>query len=210
MRTCVSTFDNLCFLKQNFQGHGLLRASSVGSPGSPSPSTSQSMQSLNQPWLSSGSQGKPPLPSPSYRQQVNSPSLQQRSHLQQQQPHSITMAPQQQHITTTSQQQQPSTSHQSLEHYGQQVPSPRIPQALPHQQQTTRVPGSITQKSSSPVIIQPNTVQSGSQNRTATTEIDESSNRILGKRSIHELVNQARLVGHLLVSQIVMNLCCQS
>lgn len=183
----------------------------MGSPGSPSPSTSQSMQSLNQPWLSSGSQGKPPLPSPSYRQQVNSPSLQQRSHPQQQQPHSLTMAPQQQHMTTTtSQQQQPSASHQSHEHYGQQVPSSRIPQALSHQQQITRVQGSLTQKSPSPAIIQSNTVQSGSQNRTPTAEIDESSNRILGKRSIHELVNQASLVGHLFVSQIVMNLCCQS
>ncbi|KAF3441685.1 hypothetical protein FNV43_RR15600 [Rhamnella rubrinervis] len=149
-----STSNNQPPSPQNFQGHGLLRASSVGSPGSPSPSTSQSMQSLNQPWLSSGSQGKPPLPSPSYRQQVNSPSLQQRSHLQQQQPHSLTMASSQQHMTTTSQQQQPSTSHQSHEHYGQQVPSPRIPQALSHQQPITRVQGSLTQKSSSPAIVQ--------------------------------------------------------
>lgn len=33
-------------------------------------------------------------------------------------------------------------------------------------------------------------VQSGSQNRIATTETDETCNRILSKRSIHELVNQ--------------------
>lgn len=207
MITCVSTFDNLCFLKQNFQGHGLLRPSSVGSPGSPSPNTSQSMQSLNQPWLSSGSQGKPPLPSPSFRQQVTSPSLQQRSHLQQQQPHSLPMASQQLHMTA-SQQQQPSTSHQSHEHYGQQVPSPRIPPALPHQQQVTRVAqSSLPQKSSPPTISQPNMVQSGPQNRTGTTEIDESSNRILSKRSIHELVNQASIIFHLLEISNLLNLC---
>lgn len=208
MMTCVSSFDNLCFLKQNFQGHGLLRASSVGSPGSPSPNTSQSMQSLNQPWLSSGSQGKPPLPSPSFRQQVTSPSLQQRSHLQQQQPHSLTMPSQQPHMTA-SQQQQPSTSHQSHEHYGQQVPSLRIPPALPHQQQVTRVAqSSLPQKLSPPTISQPNMVQSGPQNRTGTTEIDESSNRILSKRSIHELVNQASIIFHLL--EISNSFACMS
>ncbi|KAH7512140.1 hypothetical protein FEM48_Zijuj12G0058900 [Ziziphus jujuba var. spinosa] len=172
---------------QNFQGHGLLRASSVGSPGSSSPSTSQNMQSLNQPWLSSGSQGKPPLPSPSYRQQVNSQSLQQRSHLPQQ--HSLPGASQQQHMTA-SQQQQPSTANQTHEHFGQQVSSSRVPQALSHQQHITRVQGSITPKSSSLATVQPGTAQSGSQNRTAAKEVDETSNRILSKRSIHELVNQ--------------------
>ncbi|KAE8692519.1 Transcription initiation factor TFIID subunit 12 [Hibiscus syriacus] len=47
---------------KNFQGHGLMRVSATGSS---TPSTSQTTQATNQPWLSSGSQGKPPLPPPS-------------------------------------------------------------------------------------------------------------------------------------------------
>lgn len=39
-------------------------------------------------------------------------------------------------------------------------------------------------------MVQPNTVQAVTQNRTAIAESDESCNRILGKRSIHELVSQ--------------------
>ena len=157
----------------------------MGSPGSPLPSTSQA-QSLNQPWLASGSQGKPHLPSPSYRPQMNPQSMQQRAHIQQQH-HSMPMNSQQQNMSSA-QQQQPSPSQQTHEHYGQM---PRVPQALSHQQQITRVQGSINQKSSSPAIVQSNTVQLGSQNRIATTESNESCNRILSKRSIHELVNQA-------------------
>lgn len=38
--------------------------------------------------------------------------------------------------------------------------------------------------------MQTNTVQSGPQNKTAITETDESCDRILSKRSIHELVSQ--------------------
>lgn len=38
--------------------------------------------------------------------------------------------------------------------------------------------------------MQTNTVQSGPQKKTAVTENDESCDRILSKRSIHELVNQ--------------------
>ncbi|KAF3587117.1 hypothetical protein F2Q69_00032067 [Brassica cretica] len=49
---------------QNFQGHSLMRPSSIGSPGV------QSTGAANQPWLSSSAQGKPPLAPPSYRPQV--------------------------------------------------------------------------------------------------------------------------------------------
>ncbi|GMY25164.1 transcription initiation factor TFIID subunit 12 [Fagus crenata] len=173
---------------QNLQGHGLLRLSSVGSPGSPSPNTSQNMQSVNQPWLASGSQGKPPLPSPANRHQVNS-QMQQRAHLPQQQHHLVPTVSQQQHMSSL-QQQQPSPSNQSQEHYGQQFPPSRVPQALPHQQQITRVQGSGNQKPSSLAMVQPNTVQAGAQNRTTIAETEESCNRILSKRSIHELVSQ--------------------
>ncbi|KAI4348983.1 hypothetical protein L6164_009643 [Bauhinia variegata] len=169
---------------QSFQGHGLMRASSVASPASPSPGASQGMQSLNQPWLSSGSSAKPPLPSPSYRQQLNPPSLQQRSHIPPQQLSTPTASQQQQQ-----QQPQPSTPNSSQEHFGQQIPSSRTA-SVPHQQQVTRVQGSGNQKPSSLVAAQPSPVQPGIQNRLSNAETDESSNRILSKRSIHELVNQ--------------------
>ncbi|KAK9289366.1 hypothetical protein L1049_007521 [Liquidambar formosana] len=175
---------------QNFQGHGLLRGSSVGSPGSPSPNSSQSMQSHNQPWLSSASQGKPPLPSPSFRPQMNPQSLQQRSHIPQQHHHPLPATSQPQQMSSAQQPQQPLPSHQQQEHHGQQFPPSRVPQSLAHQQQISRVQGLGNQKPSSLVMAQPSTVQSGPQNRTASADIGESGNRILSKRSIHELVNQ--------------------
>ncbi|XP_061357030.1 transcription initiation factor TFIID subunit 12 isoform X1 [Gastrolobium bilobum] len=167
---------------QSFQGHGLMRSSSVGvgSPASPSPSASQSMQSLNQPWLSAGPQGKPPLPSPSYRQQLNPQSLQQRSHISQQQ---------QPPTPTASQQQQPLPSNQSQEHFGQQVPSSRALH-MPHQQQVTRLQGSGNQKPSSLMVAQSSAVQPGIPSRLVNADTEESCNSILSKRSIHELVNQ--------------------
>lgn len=39
-------------------------------------------------------------------------------------------------------------------------------------------------------MVQPNTVQPGNQSKIASAESDEFGNRILTKRSIHELVNQ--------------------
>lgn len=157
-----------------------MRTSSVGSPASPSISASQGVQSLNQPWLSSGSPGKPPLPSSSFRQHPQS--LQQRS-----------LVPAQQHSTPTASQQQqhqslPST--QSQEHFGQQVPSSRAIH-MPHQQQNTRMQGPVSQKPPPVVATQPTAVQAGIQNRsTNVVDADESCNRILSKRTIHELVSQ--------------------
>ncbi|KAG4970674.1 hypothetical protein JHK85_037095 [Glycine max] len=166
----------------SFQGHGLMRPSSVGSTATPSPSSSQSMQSLNQPWLSSGSQGKPPLPSAAYRQQLNPQSMQQRSHI----------PPMQQSTPTSSQQQQqqPLLSNQSQEHFGQQVPPSRAPLHVPHQPQVTRLQGPGNQKPSSLVAAQSSAAQPGTQSRLTNSDTDESSNSILSKRSIHELVNQ--------------------
>ncbi|KAJ7971533.1 transcription initiation factor TFIID subunit 12 [Quillaja saponaria] len=174
---------------QSFQGHGIMRTSSVGSPASSSPNVSQSMQSHTQPWLSSGPQGKPPLPSPSYRQQLNSQTLQQRSHIPQPQQHPLPSASQQQHMSSM-QQQQPSPSNQSQEPFGQQVPTSRAAQPLPHQPQITRVQGVGNQKPSSLAMAQPGPVALGTQNRFANADADESCHRILSKRSISELVNQ--------------------
>ncbi|KAM1735420.1 hypothetical protein ACFX12_013894 [Malus domestica] len=211
-----STASNQSPSSQNFQGHSLLRVSSVGSASS-SPNASQGLQPHTQPWLSSGPQGKPPIPSPSYRQQMNSPSMQQRSHLPQQQQqshphptasqqqhHPMPSAPQQQHhpLPSASQQQHhslpsaspqqplPSASQQQHTSSAQQVQQSRVPQTTPRQQQITRVQGPVNPKSSALVAAQPNTVQSGAQNKTLSPETDESCNRILGKRSIRELVNQ--------------------
>lgn len=183
---------------QNFHGQGLMRPSAVGSPGSPAPSTSQSVQSHNQPWLSSGPQGKPPLPPPSsFRPQMNSPSMQQRSHIPQQHIPSSTGS-QQQHMSSMQPPQPPKPSAQLQEHHGQQFPSSRVPQSLPHQQPSARTQGSTMQKPSSMGTVQPNTVQPGPQSRIAITESDESGNRILSKRSIHELVHQ---VSHCIIFQ---------
>ncbi|KAA8518597.1 hypothetical protein F0562_016071 [Nyssa sinensis] len=185
-----TSLSNQPSASQNFQGHGLLRASSMGSSGSPSPNTSQSVQAHNQPWLSSGSQGKPPLPSPPFRPQMNPQSLQQRSHIPQQLHHPMSTASQQQQMPSAQQLQQPSPSHLPQEHYAQQFPSSRASQSLSHQQQITRGSGLGNQKPSSHGLVQPNAVQSGPPNRTAVAETGESCNRILSKRSIQDLVTQ--------------------
>ncbi|KAI3434006.1 hypothetical protein J3R85_006986 [Psidium guajava] len=171
---------------QNVQGHGLLRGSSVGSPISHSSSTSQSMQSSNQPWLSSTSQGKPPLPSPSYRPQMNPQSLQQRTHVPQQHHPPLSTGSQQQY--TSPGQSQPAQSNQSQQQHGQQFPPSRAPQSLPHQQ-ISRIQGSGAQKPSL-ATLQAQPVTAPMNGKTAGLGSDESCNRILGKRSIHELVNQ--------------------
>ncbi|KAJ6381303.1 hypothetical protein OIU77_030055 [Salix suchowensis] len=166
---------------QNFPGHVLMRSTPVGTAGSPVPNTSQSLQSPNQLWLSSASQGKPPLPSPSYRPQINSPSPQQRSHI----------PPQHHSLQTTSQQQHMSPAQpQQPEPYGQQFPPSRVQQSLSPLQQVSRVQGSVNHKPSSLAMSHPNTAQPLPQNSIAHAESDESGNRILSKRSIHELVSQ--------------------
>jgi len=180
----VGNFCNSLHFLQSFQGHGIMRPSSVGSPATPSQGASQSVQSLNQPWLSSGPIGKPPLPSTAYRQQLNPPSMQQRSHI----------PPQQQStpISSQQQQQQPPLSNQSQEHFGQQVQPSRAPHHVPHQQQVTRLQGPGNQKPSSLMAAQTSAVQPGSQSRLTNADTEESCNSILSKRSIHELVNQVK------------------
>ncbi|KAL2533561.1 Transcription initiation factor TFIID subunit 12 [Abeliophyllum distichum] len=174
----------------NFQGHGMLRVPSLGSPGLSSPGSSQSSQPQNQPWLSSGTQGKPPLPAPSLRPQASSQSLQQRSHISQQHHHGLpTTSQQQQQTTSIHQSLQPSTSGQGQEHYGQQFPPSRMQQPLSHQQQIARGQGLGTQRPSLS-MLQSSAVQPGSSNKTATADTEESSTRIVSKRSIQELVSQ--------------------
>ncbi|KFK38391.1 hypothetical protein AALP_AA3G107300 [Arabis alpina] len=163
-------------VQQNFQGHSLMRPS-VGSTGVQSTSAAQqSLQAMNQPWLSSSAQGKPPLPPPSYRPLVNSPSVQQRSHIPQQ------------HPSTSAAMSQPQQQHQTQEQF-QQARSPQQP--LPHPHQPNRVQGLVNQKASSVVMsTQPPVPQPGTQAKPVSVENEESDGRVLGKRSIHELLQQ--------------------
>ncbi|KAI3522764.1 hypothetical protein L1887_00814 [Cichorium endivia] len=174
---------------QNFQDHGLLRLPSVGSPGTPSPTTPQSSQPHNQPWLSSNSQGKPPLPPPSFRPQISPQSLQNRSHLPQQQ-NPISTSTNQPQISSSLQPQSSSLSQQPQEHYT--LPPSRVPQTLTHQQQLARNRGLGNQRpfapgggpsgtvAPPPVFTRPPPV----------VEASEPCNRIISKRSIHEIVAQ--------------------
>ncbi|PPD69970.1 hypothetical protein GOBAR_DD33153 [Gossypium barbadense] len=145
----------------------------TSSPTSQSPST--------QPWLSSGAQGKPPLPPPWHRPQL-------RAHIPQQH-HSLQTVSQQQHVSSPQVPPQNISSIQQQEHFEQQFSQSRASQSLPHQQQDSRSQGSANQKPSSLAMVQPSTVQV-TQNKAAITESDDSGGRILSKRSIHDIVNQ--------------------
>ncbi|XP_073143835.1 transcription initiation factor TFIID subunit 12 isoform X2 [Henckelia pumila] len=173
---------------QNFQGHSMLRASSLGSSASQSPATVQGTLTQNQPWLSSGTQGKPPLPSPSIRPQATPQSFQQRPHMTQQH-HNMPTTSHKQMMNSGQQVAQPSASGQQQEHHGQQLPSSRIQPPSSHQQQLTKSPGLGGQRP--PLgMAQSGALQSGALLKTATLETEEIPNRVVSKRSIQELVNQ--------------------
>ncbi|TMW99100.1 hypothetical protein EJD97_003048 [Solanum chilense] len=169
---------------QNFQGHSMLRVQSVGFPPSQShTTTSQSPRTQTQPWLSSGAPGKPPLPTPSLRPQINPQSLHQRSHILAAHQHTVT-------TTSSSQQSQPSTSSQSQDHLGQQMPPSRIQQSLSNQP-LGRGQGLGIQRPSSHALMQPTAVQPGLPSKAATSlEMGDPCTRILSKRSIQEIVTQ--------------------
>lgn len=152
-----------------------MRPSPIGSPSVQSTGAAQqSLQAINQPWLSSTPQGKPPLPPPSYRPQVNSPS---RPHIPQQ------------HFSTSAATSQPQQQQHQPQEQLQQLRSPQQP--LPHPHQPTRVQGSVNQKVTSPVMpSQPPVAQPGNQAKTVSAENEASDDRVLGKRSIHELLQQ--------------------
>ncbi|GER29082.1 transcription initiation factor TFIID subunit 12 [Striga asiatica] len=150
---------------QNFQGHGI---------------HSSQTQSQTQPWLSSGTQGKPPLPPPTFRPQAGPQSFQPRSITQQLQ-NNMSTSSQQQIIGSNQHSPQPSASGQPQDHFTPQIPTSRTQQSLPHQQQVSRGPGSGIQRP--PIgLTQPG--------KTMSVDTDESSKRLLSKRSIQEIVNQ--------------------
>lgn len=183
--------NNMPPVPQNFQGHGMLRGSSVNPPTSSTPSTSQSQQTPHQPWLSSAPHGRPPLPSQSFRPQANPQSLQQRSHIPQQSPQPMPATSQSQHSSSSQQQQQPfPTANQSQENHGQQLLPSRVPQQpSSNQQQIARGQGLGNQRPPSPAIVQPSSAPSNPTEQPGGADPTESCNRILSKRNIQELVN---------------------
>ncbi|KAF9595058.1 hypothetical protein IFM89_036517 [Coptis chinensis] len=132
-----------------------------------------------------GKQMHPPLASTSYRQQTRPQTLQQRTHHPQQQHPMTTVS----HQQMASSQQPMSQLHQSQEVYGQQHAVTRVTQSMPHPQQGQRVLGPLNQKTPG-TTVQAGPVQSGAPNTTSIVDAGESSNHILSKRSIHELVSQ--------------------
>ncbi|XP_076886397.1 transcription initiation factor TFIID subunit 12-like [Bidens hawaiensis] len=176
---------------QNFQDHGHLRHPSVA-PGSAAPNnTPQNTQSHNQPWLSSGAQGKPPLPPASFRPQMNPPTLQQRSHLPPQQQTAMSASTQQPQTSSSLQSQPSSLSQQSQDqHYS--LPPSRVPQSLAHQQQMARNLGLGNQRPFAPGISQSSPVAPPPtfNKPPPAVEPTESCTRIISKRSIQEIVSQ--------------------
>lgn len=169
----------------------MLRVSSLGSSGSPSPTGSHSSQLQNQQWLSSSAtQGKPPLPTtPSLRPQTSPQSFQQRSHIPHQL-HQNTPTTQQQQSNNPSQQSpQPSASGQAQDHFNQQFPAPR---SITHQMQMNKGPGIGTQRPPLGSTLS-GAPQPGALSKPAAVEPEEISNRLLSKRSIQELVNQVKV-----------------
>ncbi|KAI3844776.1 hypothetical protein MKX03_003420 [Papaver bracteatum] len=172
------------------QPHVLQRVSttSASSPAAPAGMQPQ----LTQQWMSSSGPGRPmhspTLTSTPYRQQMRPQTLSQRSHIPQQHPHSYSAVshqmpsgPQQQQ---QQQQQQPSQPNQSQEHYNHQFPPTRIQQQpSPHPALGLRglAPGSVKISTTSP---------SGVNNSPFSADPGETSNQILSKRSIHELITQ--------------------
>ncbi|KAL8154453.1 hypothetical protein V2J09_012213 [Rumex salicifolius] len=170
---------------QNFQGQGIMRPSSMGSVTS----TSQGPSSQNQTWLT---HGRPPITIPPSRPPLNPQSLQQKSQMTPQLHHVMPPpALQQQQIPSFQQQHQPSKSlNQQREHPGPQLSAPRVHVPPSSSSQPTRVQGSANLKSSLTAVPQPSTLQPVMIDTVPAAEIDESNKRIIGKRSIQELVNQ--------------------
>ncbi|CAI0408222.1 unnamed protein product [Linum tenue] len=161
---------------QNFQGHSFMRPSG-GLAGASATNTSQSLQLPNQPWLASGSQGKPPIPPASHRPQMSPQTLQQRAPVPQQH-HSVPATSHQQHSPSSAQPQQA----------GEQTARTLASVSVPHPQPNPRAIASANQKQPSQAMPQPSALQTV--NKAANTEIDETSTRILSKRSIQDLLGQ--------------------
>ncbi|XP_066162059.1 transcription initiation factor TFIID subunit 12 isoform X2 [Oryza sativa Japonica Group] len=119
------------------------------------------------------------------QQQQQQQKLQQQ---QQQQQQKLQQQQQQQQQKLQQQQQQQQNQPQHSSQQSQQTTTLRNQQQI-SQQQTARTPVSMAQKLDSPAVLKATNVQSGDM---ASVDVDAggSGNRLLSKRSIHELVAQ--------------------
>lgn len=177
-----TTLSNQPSTSQSLQGHGMPRGPAVGPPASSSPATSQGLQTHNQPWLSSsGVASRPSLPNAPFRAQMNHPqTLQQRSHIPQQLRPQIQQMPSQRPQMPSS-----SSSDGILESHRQQIPTSQVSQQL-----IPKSAGIGNQKLVANLGSQPNIALTGVPDKTASTEVVETCNRVISKRSIQELVAQ--------------------
>ncbi|XP_068659761.1 transcription initiation factor TFIID subunit 12-like [Aristolochia californica] len=184
--------NNQALATHKFQSHNMALVPSVGSPNSQSLMAPQGSQTHPQSWVSG--QGKQThtqaLPSPSYKPPMKPQSMNQRSHLPQQHQQATPSSLHQQQMPSIQQQQPLAQSHQSQEHYNQQYPMPRLQQAMPHQPQVTRAPGSAAQKSLVPAVAQSSVPLAGSHTHAVSNDTPDDGPLILGKRSIQEIVTQ--------------------
>uniref|UniRef100_A0A0E0H6I8 Transcription initiation factor TFIID subunit 12 domain-containing protein n=1 Tax=Oryza nivara TaxID=4536 RepID=A0A0E0H6I8_ORYNI len=126
------------------------------------------------------------LPQHQHLQQQQQQQQQQKLQQQQQQQQQKLQQQQQQQQKLQQQQQQNQPQHSSQQ--SQQTTTLRNQQQI-SQQQTARTPVSMAQKLDSPAVLKATNVQSGDM---ASVDVDAggSGNRLLSKRSIHELVAQ--------------------
>ncbi|KAI3844778.1 hypothetical protein MKX03_003422, partial [Papaver bracteatum] len=160
------------------QPHVLQR---VGTTSSPSPSSPAGM-TFTGPGRPLHS---PSLRSPSYRKQIRPPTLSQKSHIYQQHPHTYPTVSHQMPLAPQQQQQQ-RQPNQSQEHCSQQFPPTWVQQPAPHPALALKglASGNMTASSTSPLRVE---------NSTFSADPGETSNQILSKRSIHELITQKQM-----------------
>uniref|UniRef100_J3L613 Transcription initiation factor TFIID subunit 12 domain-containing protein n=2 Tax=Oryza brachyantha TaxID=4533 RepID=J3L613_ORYBR len=176
--TAPSPSDNQMQSSQKTPMHALARPPSIASP-SPSTASQQAPPNVSAPLRPP--QQRPPHPRPYHAPAISHP---QNALLTQQQ-HQQQKLPRHQHVQQKQQQQQNQAQH-SLQQ-SQQAATLRNQQQI-SQQQAARTPVSMDQKLDSPATLQTN-VQSGDM---ALVDVDTggSGNRLLSKRSIHELLAQ--------------------
>ncbi|KAI3894049.1 hypothetical protein MKW92_026067 [Papaver armeniacum] len=177
---------------QKYQGHEQPHViQRVGSTSSPSPSSPAGMQrQLTQQWVTSTGPGRPlhspASTSPSYRQQIRPPTLSQKSHIHQQHPHTYPTVSHQM-PPAPQQQQQQRQPNQSQEHYSQQFPPTWVQQPTPLPAALSGLAsGNLTTSSTSPLRVNNN-------NSTFIADSGKTSNQIVSKRGIHELITQKQM-----------------
>ncbi|XP_047308636.1 transcription initiation factor TFIID subunit 12 isoform X2 [Impatiens glandulifera] len=159
-------------------------------------SQASTSQSRNLPWMpSSGSQGTTPFPPSSFRPRSITQQLQQRAQVNRQQIQGLPLAAasQQPEHGSSSSQQQSQPQQQPLSPVNpqhEQFPPSRVAQSLTNQLQIPRTAPGIGNQKPPQSVGQPASLQPTPVSRAQTADDDEQCNRILGKRTIRELVSQ--------------------